>query len=81
MKKLILLCIIYTPIFLVTLFVIGLSGIDYSCRFTDLHCILTHRENLIDYLIIYAVNLIFLVPIIKKIMVISKEEEQKQQNK
>lgn len=62
--QLILLCLIYTPIFLITLLIIIFSGIDYSCRFTDLNCIFTHKENLIDYIILYGVNLTLLIPII-----------------
>lgn len=78
---LIFLCLSYIPLFLVTLFVLGLSGLDYSCRFTDVICILNHPENLKDYLILYGLNLLFIVPIIKLIISISKIEQQEQQER
>lgn len=76
---LIWLCILYIPLFLITLSTLVFSGIDYSCRFTDVICILNHPENLKDYLILYGLNLLFIVPIIKMIISISKEKEQQQQ--
>lgn len=62
---LILLCIIYTPIFLITLFGFGLSGIDYSCRFNDLSCIMKNRDNdIIVYLSILTINFSLILSIL-----------------
>lgn len=81
MKKniifLIILSILYLPLFLITLFILGLSGIDTSCRFTDIHCILSHSENLIDYLILYGLNLLLIIPISMNIRSIIKYNKEK----
>lgn len=70
-----ILSMIYIPILLITLFVITFSGIDYSCKFTDLSCIMKNRDNdIIVYLLIWIINLSFILPIFKTIKNITKKD-------
>lgn len=72
-----LLLIIYIPILLITIFILGFSGIDHSCRYNDLICILHSPENIVDYLILYGVNLLIIIPLLIIIKKILKNETNK----
>lgn len=83
---LIILSLFYIPVILFDLFTIVVSNISYPCGFTDFQCLINHHSydgiiiNITGILIIIMLNLIFIVPIIKLIIDISKEQEE-QQNK
>lgn len=64
---LIVLCLMYIPLFLFTLFVLGLSGIDYSCRFTDLICLIKNPGDLIFEVGLILSNLAIIIAIITNI--------------
>lgn len=56
---LILTILIYIPILLFTIFVIGISGIDNSCRFNDLTCLMQRPGSIEFYAILYLLNILF----------------------
>lgn len=82
---LILLLIIYIPLFLVTLLILVFSGIDDSCKFMDLTgfsaishtpCI-TRINDLIFEIDLILLNLVFIATIIKNIGKLDKINEEK----
>lgn len=75
---LILTTLIYVPILLFTIFVIGISGIDNSCRFNDLNCLMSRPADLWFDITLYLLNIGFILGIIwqsKKIIKLLNKEE------
>lgn len=57
-------CIVYTPLLLASIFVIGLSGIDASCRFLDMNCLKFKPEDLNFEIWMIIANISFIAIII-----------------
>jgi len=82
---LIILILVYIPVIFFDLFTIVVSHISYPCGFIDFQCLINHHSydsiiiNIKGLLIIIMLNLLFIVPIIKMIINISKEEEEEEE--